>query len=142
MRNKLARFMIGRNGVDALGKCFLWVALGCLLLTYLTRQPFVYLLAMAALGYSYFRMMSKNTTKRYYENQKFLTFFAGLGEIGPKIRNKIKYQKSKAVYQQQQRKIYKIFRCPGCKQKLRAPRGKGKLCITCSKCQLEFIKRT
>ncbi len=37
---------------------------------------------------------------------------------------------------------YKIFRCPDCKQKLRVPRGKGKINIICKNCGTEFVKRT
>ena len=76
------------------------------------------------------------------ENQHFLqrtykirTWFAGLG-------GKIRYQKSKMSYDHEQRKIYRIFYCPTCKQKIRAPKGKGKIQITCPKCKTEFIRRT
>ena len=34
------------------------------------------------------------------------------------------------------------FVCPTCKQKLRVPRGKGKISITCPKCATSFIKKT
>ena len=37
---------------------------------------------------------------------------------------------------------YKTFTCPKCKQKLRVPRGKGKIIITCSKCGEKFKKKT
>ncbi len=134
--------MAGRNGVDTLGKTSLWISMILLVVTLFTHQGWVYILALAALIYSYFRMMSRNTSKRYLENQHFLqktykirSWFAGLG-------NKAKYQKSKAVYDREQRKIYKIFYCPSCKQKIRAPKGKGKICITCPKCKMEFVKRT
>ena len=30
-----------------------------------------------------------------------------------------------------QRKQYKFFKCPMCKQEVRVPRGHGKICITC-----------
>ena len=34
------------------------------------------------------------------------------------------------------------FRCPKCHQKVRVPRGKGKIQITCPKCGEKFIKKT
>ena len=142
LREKLVRFMAGRNGVDQLGRTSLWLSLILLILTIFTHQAWIYLLAMAALIYSYFRMMSRNTSKRYLENQHFLqktykirTWFSGLG-------SKAKYQKSKMAYDYEQRKIYRIFYCPSCNQKIRAPKGRGKICVTCPKCKTEFIKRT
>ena len=42
----------------------------------------------------------------------------------------------------EQRKIYKFYKCPMCKQEGRVPRGHGKICITCPKCREEFIRRS
>lgn len=142
MREKLARFMVGRNGADALSKFFLYVALVLVVITMFSHNAILYLLGIAALVYSYFRMMSRNVSKRYYENQQYLRM---TDKIRDKFRGasaKVKYQKSKVVYEREQKKIYKIYYCPSCKQKTRVPKGKGKIMITCPKCKMEFIKRT
>ena len=34
---------------------------------------------------------------------------------------------------------YKVINCPSCKARLRAPKGKGKIKITCPKCSNSFI---
>ena len=39
-------------------------------------------------------------------------------------------------------KQYRYFRCPGCRQVVRVPRGKGKINIRCPKCSRQFIKKT
>ena len=39
-------------------------------------------------------------------------------------------------------KEHRIYRCPSCKQKVRVPRGKGKIAIVCPKCHKEFIRRS
>jgi len=39
-------------------------------------------------------------------------------------------------------KTHRYYRCPGCRQRLRVPRGRGNIVITCPKCHREFTKRT
>ena len=127
-RYKLARFFSGRTGVDALGRTFTWLALILMFLTMITHSNIVYLLAMACLIYSLWRMLSKKKT-------------AGIRSVLSVLPFKIKtfINKTKADYNQ--RKVYAIFKCPSCKQKLRAPKGRGKIQVTCSKCHAVFIKK-
>ena len=140
-RYRMARFFSGRTGVDALGRTFTWLALILMLLTMITHSAIVYFLAMACLLYSILRMFSKNYQKRYYENQKFLEKTAGIRRKFSGLPYKIKNFTSKTRYNFEQRKVYAIFKCPECKQKLRAPKGRGKIQVTCSKCHTVFIKR-
>lgn len=43
MREKLARFMVGRNGADALSKFFLYVALVLVVITMFSHNAILYL---------------------------------------------------------------------------------------------------
>ncbi|MBQ7149255.1 MAG: zf-TFIIB domain-containing protein [Pseudobutyrivibrio sp.] len=137
----MAQFFAGRTGVDALGRTVTWVALILMFLTTFTHSNTVYLLSMACLAYSIWRMLSKNYQKRYNENQLFLQktvkIRAFFSKLVPNIKNKVARMKFDA----NQRKVYAIFKCPSCKQKLRAPRGRGKIEVTCSKCHTVFVKR-
>ncbi|MCR4694462.1 MAG: hypothetical protein K5773_03960 [Pseudobutyrivibrio sp.] len=140
-RFRLAQFFAGRTGVDAIGRTATVTALILMLVTMITGSNIAYLLAMACLVYSIWRMFSKNYQKRYAENQRFLTKTAGIREFFRKNFVKLKNLPAKIKYDRQQRKIYSIFYCPSCKQKLRAPRGRGKIQVTCSRCHTQFIKK-
>lgn len=129
MREKLQRFMIGRYGVDAFGKFLLGVVVVLWAINLFANSRILYSWALLLMVYAYFRMFSRNTTKRYQENVKFL-----------QIKNKVVARFRSEKSQLKQRKTHHIYRCPTCKQKIRIPRGKGRICITCPKCKTEFTK--
>lgn len=135
MREKMQRFMLGRYGVDDLGRLLSGMVLGCLVISMfsfmLPALTFFYWIGLALMIYSFFRMLSKNTAKRYAENQKFLNW---------RYRAAVKRNQEKTHFEQ--RKIYRFYKCPQCSQKVRVPKGKGKICITCPKCRTEFIKKS
>ena len=138
---KLARFFQGRTGPDTLCKTCTWTALILMIITMFTNSSITYLISMVLLIYSIWRMFSKNYQKRYYENQKFLNMTSGIRNFFKGIGFRIKKLFSKAKYDANQRKTYAIFYCPNCKQKLRAPKGRGKIQVTCSNCRTQFIKK-
>ena len=35
-----------------------------------------------------------------------------------------------------------LYRCPKCRQKLRVPRGRGRIQISCPRCGTQFIKKS
>lgn len=129
MREKFRRFMIGRYGVDAFGKFLLGAVVVLWATNLFANSKLLYSWALLLMIYAYFRMFSRNTTKRYQENVKYL-------QLKNKAVARFKSEKS----QLQQRKTHHIYRCPTCKQKIRIPRGKGRICITCPKCKTEFTK--
>lgn len=129
MREKLQRFMIGRYGVDAFGKFLLGTVVVLWVINLFANSRFLYSWALFLMIYAYFRMFSKNTTKRYQENVKYL-------QLKNKLVSRVKSEKS----QLKERKTHHIYRCPTCRQKIRIPRGKGRICITCPKCKTEFTK--
>ncbi len=131
MREKLQHFMVGRYGADQFGQFLLFAAVICMVISMLFRSPVCNLLAILLIVLSYYRMLSKNHSRRYAENMKYL-----------KYSNKVSsFFRSKKQYLSQL-KTYHIYRCPSCKQKLRIPRGKGKISISCPKCRTEFIKKS
>ena len=119
VREKLQRFMIGRYGMDQLGQFIMYAVL---VLIFLELAGFFLL---------YFRMFSKNVGKRYQENQVYLRLRFYVTEYFRKI--KFRFTEGRK---------YRIFKCPDCGQKVRIPRGHGKVSVHCPKCGTDFIKRS
>ena len=68
--------MAGRNGADAFARFLSIAALVILILSMLIPGyvgTALWVLALGCLIYSYFRIFSKNTAKRYTENAKYLS---------------------------------------------------------------------
>lgn len=134
-REKLIRFMQGRYGIDQMSKFFLFAGVFLVFVSVLCGDHPIalipYFLGWAIVIYSYYRVFSRNVTKRYAENQSFLAKTY-------KIRSF--FVKQKNIWQQ--RKDYHIYTCPSCKQKIRIPKGKGKIEIRCPKCGTTFIKKS
>ena len=126
---KFQQFMYGRYGGDKFSLFLLVIAL---ILS--VAGSFFWPLALVADAiflYVLFRMFSRNHAARQREYHAFLRFWTP-------VENWFKFQ----VTRFRERKYYKYFRCPRCKQRLRAPRGKGKIQVTCQKCHNVFVKKT
>ena len=128
LKNKLYRFMYGRYGMDKLGNCMM-IAYVVLLLVYTVLTFFitqvwfdliVWLVSIALFITVFYRMLSRNISKRRKENERFCGFFT-LG------KNKFK-----------DRKTHVYRKCPQCKAVLRLPRAKGKHTVVCPRCKHRF----
>lgn len=131
MRDKFQRFMQGRYGVDELGRFMTLLGLILIVVNLFFRSVILSYVVLAVLIYCYYRMFSRNYSRRYAENQKFLT-----------LKGRVKSGPAGWKRELEQRKIYHIYRCPSCRQKIRVPRGKGNIIVTCPKCRTEFRKRS
>lgn len=131
MKEKFQRFMIGRYGFDELSKVYLSVTIACMVVSMFTKSSALYLVSLVLLVYTYFRAFSRNAAKREKENQTYRNL---------RYQGAVKWNAFKN--HQAQKKIYRFYKCPQCRQKVRVPRGKGKICITCPKCRTEFIKKS
>jgi hypothetical protein len=129
--NGFRNFMAGRYGTDQLTLALL---IAGMILTFL-GDAFVWysltLISYAVFFTCIFRTTSKNILARQKENIKFLQYWNPLKTWG-----KTKYSILKSS------RNYKYFKCPNCKQELRVPRGKGKIAVTCKKCNTKFITKS
>lgn len=130
-RDRFNRFMYGRYGQDEFSRFLLGVALALLVISLFVRGSVFGILVLLILVYVYFRMFSKNIQARYAENQKYL-------QIKDRFLGFFRRNKNHA----EDLKTNHIYRCPKCGQKIRIPRGKGMVEITCPKCRTRFRKRS
>lgn len=131
MRQRFMQFMQGRYGVDTLNRVITWFLFGIIIVNLFIRSNLLNLISFLLLIYLYFRMFSRNYSKRYRENQWFMSKFSPVQRFFFK-------QKNHAI----QRKSYRLYKCPKCRQMVRVPKGKGRIAIRCPKCQEEFIRRS
>ena len=130
MREKFYRFMQGRYGNDQFNRFLMTLSLIVLGLSVIWK-PQLCLAAVILLGWAYYRMFSRKVYTRAVENQRYL-------EIKEKVLIRLRREKR----QLEQRKEYHIYKCPGCGQKVRIPRGKGKVEERCPKCAHTFVKKS
>lgn len=130
MKEKFYRFMQGRYGNDQFNRFLMVLVIVCFAVSLLGVRPF-YVLGIVLLIYAYFRLFSKNIYKRRQENAVYLRY-----------EYKVKQWFATFKRDMAQRKTHHIYRCPSCKQKIRIPRGKGKIEIRCPKCGQTFIKKS
>lgn len=131
MREKLRTFMIGRYGNDGLNRFLGMAGLVCILLGSLFRSRLLELLALGLLGWCWFRLLSRSTGKRSQENAVFYA-----------LKQQALSSWNQHRQEWAQRGAYRFFRCPKCGQKLRVPKGRGRISISCPKCGTEFIKKS
>ena len=134
----VARFMQGRYGVDAFSRFQSYASVAFLLFSLLFKRvadgkisTLFFYIAFALLIWSYVRMLSRDFLKRQKENDKYLELSSGARSFFLLQRDRIR-----------QRKSYAFFRCPGCREILRVPRGKGRIRISCRRCGYSFEKKT
>lgn len=130
MRDFMNRFMAGRNGIDSFSQTLFIAALVLIVFAMFTGNAASELLGIAVFGYSYFRVLSRNIAARSRENRKYL-------DLTRNWRNR--FQSAKNTDRE-----HKIFVCTNtsCSQKIRVPKGKGNIEITCPKCGNKFVRRT
>lgn len=122
--------MYGRYGGDNL--CTLLLVIGLILgvVGAFTFYPIV-IISYGFYIYALFRIFSKNIPARQREYYSFLSIISKIKCFFRNIKLRIK-----------DRKVLKYFKCPKCKQRLRAPRGRGEILVTCQRCKNQFKTKT
>ena len=131
IRTKITRWMYGRNGQDEFSDACYMAGVVLLVVGMIFRSVWIYLPALVICGYSIFRTTSKNLIRRQGENVWFL-------QKTDKVKKFFDLQKRR--WRDRKKSCY--YRCKGCRQMIRVPKGHGKIEITCPKCGNKFIRKT
>ncbi len=129
-RERVWKFMQGRNGVDAL---YNFQIITCLILMiiglFLKGIPGLIFNALyiIMITWALFRYFSKNLYKRRKENDDFLRLVKRIGAFFRLQRDRIR-----------DRKTHVYRKCNACKSVLRLPKKPGKHTVCCPRCSHRF----
>ena len=150
-------FQQQRRGIDELSRTMLIAALVLSIIGMIVSKSVGWLrivlslLSGALLVLIVIRMTSKNFNKRYQENMKYLTYETAVKDW---FRRTFRAKSANGAYKAPRAKRagknptwaelkqYKYLICPQCAQRLRVPRGKGRIRVTCINCGNVFETRS
>lgn len=143
--DRIKGFLSEIYGMDALSFGLLLVSLllnmilSLVPLQALNSFSFVSLLPLLIVG---FRFFSRSKDRRALENDRFVEkFFPGSDSDRALAREEKKQARAERQIEKEQRKNFRFFTCPKCSQRLRVPKGKGMVEITCPNCEHKFVKK-
>lgn len=123
--------MSGRYGTDQLTMGLLIAGMVLTFIGDSISSSILILLTYVIFGACLFRIMSRNIAARQKENKLFLKYWSP-------VKTSLKQQYNKLT----RMRTYKYLKCPNCKQKMRVPKGRGKIAVTCQKCNTKFISHS
>ena len=130
------RFLMGRYGNDHLNFALMLISLIfgiCTFFTYGIGDLICSMLQLMVLAVWCMRAFSRNIYKRRAENAVFLRFWSKVKKF---------FHPVSAFFARLADRRHKYFKCPNCKSRLRVPRHRGKITVTCPRCKNKFDKKS
>lgn len=141
--------------LDELNKALLITAGVCYLLSFVLNRyagasTLFRLLFAAAAVFLAIRLFAGNPAARNNENMKFLSCVTAVKEFFRRpFQNGTSAQRPSSAKtanglldkwkkQWREYRTYRYLICPQCSQRLRVPRGRGKIRVTCTRCRNQF----
>lgn len=122
----------GSYGMDSFGRFMIGMGFACIIAAFIFNSMLFSLASLVILMVGFARAMSKgNYQKRQMENEMFLRRTAPIRQKWENLNNRYR-----------DRKTMMYFKCGNCGAQLRVPRGKGKIKVTCPKCETTVIKKS
>ena len=128
-RYRLAQFMSGRYGADALFYVLFTISAVLAFVNIFVRSAILQIIVYLIMAVAVLRVFSRNYSARARENRAVISVINKIQSV-----NSLRRQR-KADYMH----IYK--KCPHCRATLRLPRKKGKHTTVCPRCGKSFTVR-
>lgn len=133
----------GRYGNDQLNKVLFIGGLGINLISLFIPYGYVRSvisgLGMACYVLALYRMFSRKLEVRASENRRFVMWWSKVSSRYQNRKNsggRARVVRNRPTFEE--RRQYKYFVCNQCAQRMRVPRGKGKVRVTCTRCGNKF----
>lgn len=126
-QRKCISFFIGRYGPDDLSKIFFRIYILIFIINLFLNHWILTIVELLFIFVIFYRLLSKNISKRRKENENYLQFKQKLAK---------KRQLQKRKWQDRNTHLYK--KCPHCKTTLRLPLKKGIHTVKCPNCNTRF----
>lgn len=129
-RERVWRFMQGRNGIDALYNCQIILCIVLIVVNFFLQgipKLIVSALYFILIFWALYRYFSKNLYKRRKENADFLRIIKGIASFFRLQRDRFR-----------DRKTHVYRKCKSCKSVLRLPKKPGQHTVCCPRCSHRF----
>ena len=138
-KRKIQEILKGRNGADEAALTLSVAACICMFMSAIIPEGYI-LNGIGTFAFiaAVMRIFSKDIKTRRAENAKFLSFVAKFK--GSNVKTAKKTNNKKVV--KEKLKTHEMFLCPKCKASCFVPKNKGKVRITCPKCNEKFLGET
>ena len=131
LRVRLAQWMYGRYGTDALSVFLHTAVFVCVVVSFVPAFSFLAVAGLCLLTWDIFRTLSRNCAARKKELNIYLREKKKLTD---------QWKLAKQIFRE--RKTHCYFRCPACRAMLRVPKHRGEIVVTCPKCKTKTDKKT
>lgn len=126
-KRRLAVWMQGRYGPDALYKALTAVFFALAVLNLLLRQPLLYYASLLVMAFGLFRVFSRNKAARAKENAHYLRW-----------KDRVKKTVLLQYNRLRERKTHIYQPCPQCRTTLRLARREEPMTVHCPICRHTF----
>lgn len=123
--------MQGRYGMDGLSGFLIGAGLAAAVLNAFFRSYILTILSWGFIIFAYSRIFSKNRGRCIAQNLWFYNRTKTVRDFWHKESSRMRI-----------RRTHHIYTCKKCGQKIKIPRGKGRIIVTCPRCRNEFPKRS